>query len=142
MALELHLQSLLDEYLHQEEALWKSKSRELWLTGVDLNTKFFHTSTLIRRRRNSITLLQSPNSGWLSDRKDIGDCFVNNFKDIFTSTNPTPHEDLLALSIALFMRMIIFYFVLFLQNLRFMLLLLVWDSLKLRGRMGLPLCFM
>jgi hypothetical protein len=80
LAMELHLQDLLDEYLKQEESIWKTKSRELWLTASDLNTGFFHTSTLIRRRRNSISLLQTPNGGWLSDRSDIGNCFVNNFK--------------------------------------------------------------
>jgi len=64
---------------------------------VDLNTKFFHTSTLIRRNWNTISLLQSPNSGWLLDRQDIGDCFVNNFKDLYASTCPSPHKDLLAL---------------------------------------------
>jgi hypothetical protein len=79
LALELHLQSLLGEYLLHEESLWKTKSRELWLTCVDLNTKFFHTSTLIRCSQNTISLLQSPNSGWLSNRQAIGDCFVNNF---------------------------------------------------------------
>jgi hypothetical protein len=41
--------------------------------------------------------LQSTQSGWLIDKKGIGDCFVNNFKEIFTSTNPSPHEELLAL---------------------------------------------
>jgi hypothetical protein len=41
---------------------------------------------LIRRRRNSISLLQTPNGGWLSNRTDIGNCFVTNFKHLFTST--------------------------------------------------------
>jgi hypothetical protein len=49
--MKLHLHDLLDDYLFQEESLWKTKSRELWLTATDLNTIFFHTSTLIRRRR-------------------------------------------------------------------------------------------
>jgi hypothetical protein len=88
LALELHLHSLVDECLLQEESLWKSKSRELWLTSVDLNTKFFHTSTLIRRRRNSIDTLHSPQLGLLINRRAIGDCFVNNFKNLFTSSNP------------------------------------------------------
>jgi hypothetical protein len=78
----------MDEYLLHEESLWKTKSRELWLTSVDLNTKFFHTSTLVRRRRNSIDILQSPNSGWLTERRDIGACFINNFKNLFTTSNP------------------------------------------------------
>jgi len=84
LALELHLHYLVDEYLLQEESLWKSKSRELWY----LNTKFFHTSTLIRRRRNSIDTLHSPQLGLLTNRRAIGDCFINNFKNLFTSNNP------------------------------------------------------
>jgi hypothetical protein len=95
--MELHLQELLDEYLKQEESLWKTKSRELWLTASYLNTRFFHTSTLIRRRRNFIYLLQTPNGGWLSYRTDIGNCFVTNFKHLFTSTNPMFRPELLDL---------------------------------------------
>lgn len=97
LAMELHLHKLLDEYLKQEESLWKTKSRELWLTASDLNTRFFHTSTLIRRRRNSISLLQTLGGGWLSDCTDIGNCFVTNFKKLFTSTNPLSPLELLDL---------------------------------------------
>jgi hypothetical protein len=52
---------------------------------------------LIRRRRNSINLLQSPHGGWLTDRSAIGDCFINNFKSLFASSNPSPDEELLSL---------------------------------------------
>ncbi|XP_062171088.1 uncharacterized protein LOC133876865 [Alnus glutinosa] len=58
---------------------------------------FFHTSTLIRRRQNSINLLQSPRGGWITDRFAIGDCFINNFKSLFASSNPSPDEELLSL---------------------------------------------
>jgi hypothetical protein len=97
LAMELHLQKLLAEYLKQEESLWKTKSRELWLTASDLNTRFFHTSTLIRQRRNSISFLQTPNGGWLSDQIDIGNCFVNSFKQLFTSTAPPSYPEFLDL---------------------------------------------
>jgi len=53
---------------------------------------------LIRQKRNSINLLQSPHGGWLTDRSAIGDCFINNFKSLFTSLNPSPDEELLSLS--------------------------------------------
>jgi len=38
---EIYLQSDLREQLLREEILWKQKSKELWLTCTDLNTKFF-----------------------------------------------------------------------------------------------------
>lgn len=74
LALEFHLKSLLNEYLIQEESLWKNKSRELWLTFKNLNTIFFHTSTLIRRRKNVIDCLKSTNDGWITDRNAIDEC--------------------------------------------------------------------
>jgi hypothetical protein len=83
--------------LIQEESLWKHKSRDLWLTCKDLNTRFFHTSTLIRRRRNTIDLLKSSTDGWIADRRSIGDCFISNFKTLFASTNPTASIELLDL---------------------------------------------
>ncbi|KAF4404175.1 hypothetical protein G4B88_014631 [Cannabis sativa] len=36
------------------ERIWKQKSREHWVRDGDGNTKVFHASTVIRRRRNSI----------------------------------------------------------------------------------------
>jgi hypothetical protein len=53
-ALEAKLKSELEELLVKEEILWCSKSKESWLTCKDLNTKYFHTSTLIRRRSNAV----------------------------------------------------------------------------------------
>lgn len=48
---------LLQEFeviLEQEEMVWFQKSREKWVALGDRNTSFFHTSTIIRRRRNRI----------------------------------------------------------------------------------------
>lgn len=44
--------------LRQEEILWFQKSRNVWLRSGDGNTRFFHTSTLIKRRRKRIDALQ------------------------------------------------------------------------------------
>jgi len=97
LALELHLKSVLHDLLQQEESLWKYKSRELWLTCKDLNTRFFHTSTLIWRMRNNIFRLFSPVVGWITDRNAIGSCFVNHVKDLFNTTNISPPSELLDL---------------------------------------------
>lgn len=47
-----------DSVLEQEELIWLQKSREKWFELGDRNTSFFHTSTVIRRRRNRIEMLK------------------------------------------------------------------------------------
>ncbi|KAF6151999.1 hypothetical protein GIB67_010573 [Kingdonia uniflora] len=51
---EQDLQQRLHHLLEQKEATWRDKSRELWLKAGDMNTKFFHISTICRRRHNEI----------------------------------------------------------------------------------------
>lgn len=57
-SLENKLLTKMDQILTQEENLWKQKSWIFWLLEGERNTRFFHLSTLIRRRRNRITRLQ------------------------------------------------------------------------------------
>jgi hypothetical protein len=94
---EMMLQNNLDNLLIQEESLWRNKSRETWLTCKDLNTRFFHTSTVIKRRRNAIDFLQLPSGLWSSERQDIGNFFTSHFKNVFNSSIPTLDEDLMSL---------------------------------------------
>ncbi|KAK7859228.1 hypothetical protein CFP56_007765 [Quercus suber] len=56
--LEKQLREDYWEVSHEEEELWSIKSRYNWLIKGDKNTAFFHTSTLIRRKRNRISYLQ------------------------------------------------------------------------------------
>jgi hypothetical protein len=80
---EISIKQDLTNLFLQEEIFWKNKSRETWLTCKDLNTKFFHTSTLIKRRRNAITTLKLPSGAWVSDRASIGSSFTNHFSSLF-----------------------------------------------------------
>ena len=65
------LQSKLTEWLTRSEILWKQKSRELWLKEGDRNTKFFHLSTIIRRRRNNIDAIKSEEGLWVTSSNQI-----------------------------------------------------------------------
>lgn len=66
-----------------EEDLWHQKSRSTWLTTRDLNTKFFHLSTIIWRRRNSIESLKSAAGSWIHGRDEVGSYIVYHFQAVF-----------------------------------------------------------
>lgn len=66
--LEEALRRELDEVLEQEDIFWSQKSRVTWLTEGERCTKFFHTSTLIRRRQNNILRLKVLGEDWCEDQ--------------------------------------------------------------------------
>jgi hypothetical protein len=80
-------QSNLREHFLHEEILWKQKSRELWLTCTDLNTKFFHASTACRKRYNFISCLLSANGSHILGRDNIGSHLVDHFSSLFSYKN-------------------------------------------------------
>lgn len=49
----------LDVVLEPEEVLWFQKAREKWIALGDRSTKFFHTSTIMKRRHNRIEALKN-----------------------------------------------------------------------------------
>lgn len=71
-----------------EELLWRQKSRITWLRTPDLNTRFFHLLTIIRRRRNNIDAIIDADGTWLSNRHGIG-CRINSyFQQLYTAQQP------------------------------------------------------
>lgn len=94
---ELVLQKALDDLYLQGEILWKSKSQATWLTCKDLNTKFFHLSTLIKRRQNAIDFLKLSSGNWTSDRTTIGTTMSDHFTSLFSTSRPVISDDLLGL---------------------------------------------
>ncbi|KAG7967634.1 hypothetical protein I3843_08G108700 [Carya illinoinensis] len=64
---ENQLNIQLQDQLRHKETLWRQKSRINWLTTSDLNTKFYHLSTTIRRRSNGIDSIKIGPGKWLSN---------------------------------------------------------------------------
>jgi hypothetical protein len=81
----------------KEEYLWRSKSREIWLTCRDLNTKYFHTSTLTRRRANAMNFLKLESGVWVSSKEEIGGNFISHFSNLFKSSNLPIEKEMLDL---------------------------------------------
>lgn len=65
--LEKEVSAELERTLTEEELLWRQKSRVTRLQAGERNTRFFHLSTLVRRRRNRITRLMDDHGQWIED---------------------------------------------------------------------------
>ncbi|KAL7211242.1 hypothetical protein ACSBR2_014176 [Camellia fascicularis] len=69
--LELDLVAQYNKVLYQEELLWFQKSRSKWITQGDRNTKNFHLTTLIKRRRKKIDVLKGASSVWIDNLDEL-----------------------------------------------------------------------
>lgn len=83
---ELHRE--YDEVLKQEELLWYQKSREKWVRFRDRNIKFFHTQTIIRRRRNKIQGMFIDGGLWCTDPNVLKEGATSFFKNLFANNSP------------------------------------------------------
>ncbi|GAU46481.1 hypothetical protein TSUD_402360, partial [Trifolium subterraneum] len=72
------LQDQLATTLYQEECLWYQKSRGKWITDGDHNTKYYHSKTIVRRRRNKIVSLRNEAGDWIENQEDLSN-MVRNF---------------------------------------------------------------
>ena len=63
--------------------MWYKKSRENWVQLGDRNTKFFHTQTLVRRKKNKIDGLFLEGGAWCIDPKMLKDEVVRFYKNLF-----------------------------------------------------------
>ncbi|XP_045791653.1 uncharacterized protein LOC123886374 [Trifolium pratense] len=83
--LEKELQDQLAVTLYHEECLWFQKSRSQWITDGDRNTKYYHSKTIVRRRRNKIISLRNEDRTWVDDPERLKDLvrkfFINLFKE-------------------------------------------------------------
>lgn len=73
-----------DVLLHQEETLWFQKSREKLLALGDRNTTFFHTSTVIRRRRNRIEMLKDSEDRWVTEKEALEKLAMDYYRKLYS----------------------------------------------------------
>ena len=72
--------------LQQEEEFWSVKSRLNWLIQGDRNTKFFHSSARIRRKRNRIACLMDNQGNWVHDEGEVASLIRKGFYDLFSTS--------------------------------------------------------
>ena len=80
-------EELLKEFecvLEQEEMLWFQKSREKWIDLGDRNTKFFHTSTVVRRSRNRVDMLKNSEDVWVTNSVELEQLATTYYKRLYS----------------------------------------------------------
>ncbi|KAL4320027.1 hypothetical protein GQ457_18G015790 [Hibiscus cannabinus] len=82
--LEKALKLELDIVLMQEESLWHQRARNAWIEKGDRNTRFFHLSAMIRKKRNSNKALKIDNQ-WCVDQNRLREHATGFFQQLFTS---------------------------------------------------------
>lgn len=89
--LEMLLKEQYSEILKRQELYWKDKSRELWITDGDLNTKYFHASSKSRRINNKICSVKDKNEATKVRQDDIERTTIEHFHDVLgNSENRVP----------------------------------------------------
>lgn len=78
----------LDSRLHclwdQQNIYWRQRAKQHWLLAGDRNTKFFHSYASARKKKNSISKLQSSSGNWVEGEVLLG-LASDYFTDIFNS---------------------------------------------------------
>lgn len=75
--LEKHRAKLWQEYqeiLLQEDAFWYQRARQDWIRFGDRNTKYFHTSTVIRKKKNVNVVLEDDEGNRVDDPSVLRVC--------------------------------------------------------------------
>src|SRR5690606_37352121 len=85
----------LKEAYMDEELYWEQKSRNMWHTHWDRNTKFDHALTKQRRIQNKIVGLHDEIGNWVTSETEVEGVAVDYFNDLFTSISPSGFEGFL-----------------------------------------------
>jgi len=82
---ELKIKEKILELNHREEIMWKQRSRILWLSAGDRNTRFFHIRASRRRRRNRIARLKKPDGQVTKNVQEMRDLATSFYMELYTS---------------------------------------------------------
>ena len=71
--------------LEQDEVLWYQKSREKWIVLGDRNTKYYHTTTIVRRKRNKIEMLKDEVGRWVDQSEELEKLATKYYKRLYST---------------------------------------------------------
>ncbi|XP_050278364.1 uncharacterized protein LOC126719909 [Quercus robur] len=86
------LKKEIDELVDKEYSMWFQRSKVLWATNGDKNSKYFHCRATQRKRKNSILKICKADGEWSSDMGQVTDTLTSYFQELYTSANLPPCE--------------------------------------------------
>ncbi|XP_061357222.1 uncharacterized protein LOC133301586 [Gastrolobium bilobum] len=86
-AIQINLWKELNEIYMHEEILWFQRSRCKWLKFGDRNSKFFHSTTIARRRANIIDSLKDENGNWIGEPDLLVNMIAHYFEKLYSEEN-------------------------------------------------------
>ena len=66
-----------------EEEIWAMKARTNWIILGEMNTSYFHMSTLARRSKNRITNIQNGDGVLVHNVEEVKDIFTSSFIKLY-----------------------------------------------------------
>lgn len=87
------LNKLLLKAYQDEEAHWKQKSRQLWLTLGDSNSGYFHAVTKSRNARNRLTVLEDDSGTPHYEEDQISALVCSYYEKLFTANQVEEDND-------------------------------------------------
>ena len=91
----LEVSRKLQDAYKDEEEYWHKKSRNMWYSSGDLNTKLYHALTKQRGVRIRIVGLHDATGNWIAEDIGVEKVEVDYFEELFTTTSPTEFDDFL-----------------------------------------------
>lgn len=84
----------LEELRVKEESYWKHKSRCDKIKLGDHNQKYFHASTMVRRKNHFLARKKDSNDSFFTDSHEVGNSFTEYFEELLYSTNQSPDHNI------------------------------------------------
>ena len=81
------LKSEVNDLMEKETRMWFQRSRSLWATFGDKNSKYFHSKATQRYRRNKIDGVKDGRGHWKHDPKEIANKFLKYFAKLYSTSN-------------------------------------------------------
>ena len=77
----------------KEQRMWFQRSKVLWASQGNRNSKFFHYRATQRKRKNTIQRLRASIGQWITCNDEVADILVSYFQGLFTLAVGTQCEE-------------------------------------------------